>query len=296
MNRIPASVWVALALLAASVEPIVVKFAFQDNAAAPVQLIVLKNVIGAAFVLPILLRWKGANWAGVKEMAPIGLLLFATNALTLISLKTLSVVLLITIVTCVPALVGILNNILGRDSLSRKFWIGFVMCFLGVVLTLDYKDIFVNGVGVACAFAAALSSSFYRVRMEIMCDKHSAIVAASLTYFVQGAASLLLLPWAFPMANSAIYFGAWIGLSAALANIAFVYALNLVGSTRISVLTMVQRPGLIIAAAILLHESVTAVQILGIALVMAGIHYAQVKRVSRQSTSAETAENQAAPT
>ncbi|OQR26318.1 hypothetical protein BWR59_31775, partial [Pseudomonas sp. Bc-h] len=117
--------------------------------------------IGAAFVLPILLRWKGANWAGVKEMAPIGLLLFATNALTLISLKTLSVVLLITIVTCVPALVGILNNILGRDSLSRKFWIGFVMCFLGVVLTLNYKDIFVNGVGVACAFAAALSSSFY---------------------------------------------------------------------------------------------------------------------------------------
>lgn len=283
-HRIPPSVWITLALLAGSVEPIVAKFAFKENVAA-IQLIMLKNVIGGLIMLPILRCWisKGVGAAALRQLVPVGLLLFATNSLTLLSLKTVSVVLLITIVTCVPALVALLNNIIGRDSLSRKFWLGFVMCFLGVVLTLDYKDIMVNGLGVACAFAAALSSSFYRVRIEILCEQHTPTIAAAFTYFVQGLASLFLLPWALPLGQAAVMFGGWIGLSAALANIAFVYALNLVGSTRISVLTMVQRPLLIIAAAIILREKVSAIQFIGIVLVMVGIQFAQVKRLSRQS-------------
>lgn len=238
----------------------------------------LKNVIGAVFMIPILRSWKNPSQGGAIQMGLVGLLLFATNSLTLVSLKTLSVVLLITIVTCVPALVALLNNVIGRDRLGGKFWVGFLMCFAGVLFTLDYKDISVNGLGVLCALGAALSSSVYRVRMEILCEQHSPQAAAGLSYFAQGLASLALLPWALPMGNSALIFGSWIGLSAALANIAFVFALNLVGSTRISVLTMVQRPLLIIAAALILHESVTAIQAAGIVLVMAGINLAKVER------------------
>ncbi len=235
-------------------------------------------------MLPILRSWfkQSFDARAFWQLAPVGLLLFATNSLTLIALKSLSVVLLITIITCVPALVGILNNIMGRDSLGPKFWLGFAMCFLGVVLTLDYKDLFVNGFGIGCAFAAALSSSFYRVRIEVLCEKYNPTIAASFTYMVQGAASLALLPWALPLSASAAGFGCWIGISAALANLAFVYALNLVGSTRISVLTMVQRPLLIIAAAILLHETASVLQWIGVLLVMVGIQFAQVKRLQAE--------------
>lgn len=277
-RRLPASVWITAALIAASIEPIVAKFAYQGNVDA-IQLIVLKNILGALFMVPILRNWKQASHSGLKEIAPAGLLLFATNSLTLFSLKTLSVVLLITIVTCVPAFVALLNNILGRDSLSPKFWIGFVMCFLGVVLTLEYQDISVNFAGILCALGAAISSSVYRVRIEILCERHSVPVAASLSYFIQGLITLLFLPWALPLGKNALLFGTWIGISAALANLAFVFALNMVGSTRISVLTMVQRPLLIIAAALTLHESVTLVQGIGIVLVMVGIQLAHVKRL-----------------
>jgi drug/metabolite transporter (DMT)-like permease len=282
-KSIPVSVWITLALVAASIEPIVAKFAFKDGTAA-IQLIALKNILGGLFMLPILRSWfkQSFDARAFWQLAPVGLLLFATNSLTLIALKSLSVVLLITIITCVPALVGILNNIMGRDSLGPKFWLGFAMCFLGVVLTLDYKDLFVNGFGIGCAFAAALSSSFYRVRIEVLCEKYNPTIAASFTYMVQGAASLALLPWALPLSASAAGFGCWIGISAALANLAFVYALNLVGSTRISVLTMVQRPLLIIAAAILLHETASVLQWIGVLLVMVGIQFAQVKRLQAE--------------
>src|SRR5262249_23043299 len=154
-------------------EPIVAKFAYKDGA-APLELIVLKNVIGGLCMLPFLWNWleRKPGIKSLSQLAPVGLLLFATNSLTLYSLKSLSVVLLITIVTCVPAFVALLNNFIGRDSLTPKFWIGFVMCFLGVVLTLDYKDLTVNIIGVSCALLAALSSSLYRVKIEILCEEH----------------------------------------------------------------------------------------------------------------------------
>lgn len=276
VKSLPSSVWITLALLAASAEPIVAKFAFRGDV-APLQLIVLKNTIGALFMLPLLKGCTGGKSA-MMRLAPCGLLLFATNSLTLYSLKTLSVVLLITIVTCVPALVALLNNVLGRESLGPKFWLGFLMCFTGVVMTLEFKDLIVGGTGIACAVLAALSSSVYRVQIEILCEEYSPRTAATISYIFQGAATLLLLPWVIPFSSEAIVFGGWIGLSAALANLAFVCALNMVGSTRLSILTMLQRPLLIIAAALTLHENVSQPQLWGILLVMVGIQLAQARK------------------
>jgi drug/metabolite transporter (DMT)-like permease len=275
-SKYAAPAWITFALLAASVEPIVAKFAFKDQITA-IQLIVLKAALGAVVLLPFIYK-KLADRATVVRLAPVGVLLFGTNSLTLLALSQISVVLLITIVTTTPALVGIANTILGRDELGRKYWLGFVLCFIGVVMTLEYRDLVVNTWGLISAFAAALSSTIYRVRMEMICEKQSPVEAAGITYFIQGMITLLLLPLAYPMPEKSLLFGAWIGISAALANIAFVSALNLVGSTRVSVLTMIQRPLLIIAAAIFLKETVNTYQIIGIVLVMVGIQLAEVKR------------------
>ena len=267
--------------MAASVEPIVAKFAFQDQVTA-LQLIVLKAGLGAVVLVPLLGR-KLLDYKSFLRLAPIGILLFATNTLTLLALSQISVVLLITIVTTTPALVALVNSFIGRDSLSSKFWIGFAMCFLGIVITLDFHDTNTNILGLLCALAAALSSTIYRVRMEIICEKQEPVTAAGLTYFVQGVLTIFLLPLAMPFPAKALWFGSWIGISAALANIAFVSALNLVGSTRVSVLTMIQRPLLIIAAAVFLKESVNFQQFVGIVLVMIGIQLAQVKRLARST-------------
>ena len=279
LKHLRAPAWITLALLAASIEPIVSKFALRDGISA-LQLVLLKNTIGAAFMLPVLIQQaKSLNGRLLQLLFLPGLLLFVTNTLTLLSLQTVSVVLLITIVSSVPALVAIINSRLGRDKLSLKFWAGFAACFLGIVLTLDYSDISVNALGLAFAFIAAISSSIYRVRMEILCEQNSPRMAAATSFFIQGLLSLSLVffvPTSF--AGKTLGYGCWIGLSAALANLAFISALNMVGSTRISVLTLLQRPLLIIAAAISLHEVVTPVQALGIILAMLGIWLAQVER------------------
>lgn len=280
-NKYAAPAWITFALVAASVEPIVAKFAFKDEITA-IQLIVLKAALGGAVLFPFIFK-KLCDRATLLRLVPVGILLFATNSLTLFALSQISVVLLITIVTTTPALVGIANSVLGRDELTGKYWIGFVLCFVGIVMTLEYRDLTVNTWGLISAFAAALSSTIYRVRMEIICEKQAPVEAAGITYFVHGLITLAFLPFAIPFPKESFFFGAWIGISAALANIAFVSALNLVGSTRVSVLTMIQRPLLIIAAAIFLKETVNANQIVGIILVMVGIQLAEVKRKSAEA-------------
>jgi drug/metabolite transporter (DMT)-like permease len=52
----------------------------------------------------------------------------------------------------------------------------------------------------------------------------------------------------------------------------------LLGSTRISVINILQRPAIIVAAAIILREPLTITQGIGIAFVLIGVQLAQVKR------------------
>lgn len=278
-SKATASGWITLALVAASLEPILVKFGYRE-AISPLQLLFLKNVIGALLIVPLTGKWKWIGLNGLIQMLMSGALLFSTNALTLFSLQHLQVVLVITIVTTTPALVALTNSLLGRDQLSKKFWLGFLLCFAGVIMTLNIQDITVNVLGVACAFGAALTSTFYRVKMEDLTARFTPTISSVYTFLVQGAITLTLLPWLNGLPAKAIGLGVWMGLSAALANIAFLSALNMVGSTRISILTMLQRPLVVIFAIVALHESATILQIIGITMVMIGVQMAKVKRLS----------------
>lgn len=280
-------------MVAGAIEPIVAKFAFKDGATA-LQLIVLKNCLGGLFVLLFLLKRRNSFQKPglIKALLFPALLLFATNTLTLLALQSISVVLLITIVSSVPAIVALINNTLGRDRLGFKFWVGFVCCFLGIVLTLDYKDASISWLGILLIIIASLTSSIYRVQMEILCDKEEPKLIAAGTFFLQGLLTLAFLPIVFPFSLPTLAFGGWIGIIAAVANIAFVAALNLVGSTRISVLTMIQRPLLIIIAAFTLHESVNLIQAVGIVLAMVGIQLAQVDRNALATQALQPANDQ----
>ena len=282
-EKLRAPAWFTLAMVAGAIEPIVAKFAFRDGATA-LQLVVLKNCLGGLFVLVFLLG-KHKNLRDLKLVRSLllpALLLFGTNTLTLLALQSISVVLLITIVSSVPAIVALINSTLGRDRLGLRFWIGFALCFVGIIFTLDFRDAALSWIGVVFVFLAAMTSSIYRVRMEILCEEFEPKLIAAGTFFLQGLLTLTLVPFTPPLSWTTLGFGAWIGIIAAVANIAFVAALNLVGSTRISVLTMIQRPLLVIFAAVTLHESINAIQGLGIVMTMIGIHLAQVSRTQTE--------------
>lgn len=277
-KKLQVSGWITLALAAASLEPILIKFGYRGLLTAT-QLVVLKNITAALVIMPLWSRITPPPATGLKKLVVPGMLLFTTNVMVFVALQQLQVVLLITIVTTTPALVALLNSWLGREVAGKKFWIGLIMCFAGVILTLDYSDISVNYFGVICACISAGSSTLYRVQMEALTEEYSPVACSFATFLLQAILTLAALPFVTAIPPQAYPLGLWLGLSALLANIGFLAALNMVGSTRISILTMLQRPLIVLLAAFSLHEQVTALQVAGIVLVMIGVHFAKVERL-----------------
>jgi len=89
---------------------------------------------------------------------------------------------------------------------------------------------------------------------------------------------LLSTLWMLPLAGELTHLssGSWslgllLGVAAAIANVAFLDLLHRLGSTRISVVSLLQRPFTIVLAALILQESVSAGQWMGVALVVLGV-------------------------
>ncbi len=270
--------WVSIAIIAASIEPIVVKLGYRASA-TPMQLLVAKNLVGALLIVPITRTWRWIGWSALAKVMAVSVLLLTTNSLTLMALKNLSAVTVITILTTAPALVALFNQQLGRDVLGTKFWIGFGMCFCGVLLGLGIKDLSFSVLGLLQICGAVLSSTIYRVRMEDTTRELQPALVSTYMFLINGIFTLLFFaPWVGPIPAHGWVLGAWIGLAALAGNVAFVYALSLLGSTRVSIINMLQRPIIIIAAALILKESLTAPKMLGVVLVLIGVQFARVAR------------------
>jgi drug/metabolite transporter (DMT)-like permease len=272
--------WIIAALVLGAAEPIVVKYGYRGGL-GPYQFFIVRNIVGALTLAPIFLYYsfKRPNQSKpVKPVIPIALLLMGTSFCTILALRGLSAVTVLTVVTSTPALVAIINEKLGRDILGNKFWLGFWLCFAGVVLSMPFDNYSGDWLGTIAVVLAIFTSGFYRVKMDEITIKHDPIYIASLCFIILGLISLAFLPFIGRLSPYDICYGIGIGISAALANVAFIKSLSLVGATRISVIAMVQRPAFILLAALILREVPTLLQILGIILVAIGVNFAKVKR------------------
>jgi drug/metabolite transporter (DMT)-like permease len=280
------ALWVALAMVTGALEPIMTKFGYRGDL-QPVPLFFVRNLIAALVLLPIVLR-AGGNWnlKSIKEILPASLLLMLTGFCTLLALNYMSAVTVITIVTTTPAVVALINQKMGRDKLAKYFWPGFFLCFVGVIMSLDFSAFTSNPYGLTAVLVAVFSSSIYRVRMEVLTDRFPAAWTSAVCFLLIGLFSVFLFALKSVTSGSlpipSVASLPWclgIGVAAALANVSFVVALNRVGSTRISIITMLQRPLLIIFAAVVLQEQATLIQMVGIVLVVIGMNYAKVERI-----------------
>lgn len=269
---------VVVGILAASVEPIVVKLGYEQNL-LPIHLLIVKTFIGSLLILPLTRTYR---WIGFKNLARVtvlALLLLTTSALSIFALKHISAVLAITIITTTPAFVAIINQIIGRDELTPKFWLGFILCFSGVCLGLDWSGLSISFIGFALIFGAVCTSTTYRVTMEGTANRFSPALISTYMFFINGIIVVLFfMPFVGPIPERAWQIGAWMGFASACANVAFLFALHLLGSTRISIINILQRPAIIIAAAFILREPLTIAQGIGVVLVLVGVQLAQVKR------------------
>jgi drug/metabolite transporter (DMT)-like permease len=248
---------------------------------------VIKNIAAAIVLSPALLKLRKQDFAmnSLVKIFPVSMLLMTTGLCTLVALQYLPAATVITVVTTTPAVVALINQRLGRDILGNKFWLGFWLCFVGVLMSLDFRSFSVNPIGLLCVFTAVVSSSIYRVRLEVLTNEYSPLIASSfMCFFIGIVTSIFFAPQIIaPLSANTIYVGVWIGITAAAANVAFITALHRVGATRISMITMLQRPLLIIGAALFLKEHLTIIEIVGIVLVMVGMNYTKVTRLANAS-------------
>ncbi|MBQ7502484.1 EamA family transporter [bacterium] len=273
---------VLLALLAASIEPILVKLGYRGSV-TPLQLLVMKNIVAAVVILPMTRHFRLVKYTDAFRIGSVSILLLCTNGLTLFALKYLSAVEVITIVTTTPAIVAITNWALGRDALNWKFWLGFVMCFVGVLLTVDVFGM--NGVsthsllGYLAIAGAVVSSTVYRVRMESLTGDFAPPLISTWVFWINALVAVLFIwPFQDPFPRESLGIGLWIGLAAAAANVAFLWAIKLVGSTNMSIFNLLQRPLVIVAASLILSDPMSLTQWIGVALVLGGIPLARIKK------------------
>lgn len=271
------TLWLTAAIFAASAEPIFVKLGYSAGV-SPLQIFVLKNLCAAALLLPLTRAFK---WVGMKNMPRLmflAFLLFCTNGLILLSLTMVPAVVVMTLVTTTPALVAIINSALGRDKLTLKFWAGFALCLLGVILMLEVKTFSGAPLGILAVLAAVVSSSIYRVNMETATGVMKPLTISSYQFPLCAVYCIPLMFFTPALSFEAIKVGAITGSAAALANVAFLSAMAMIGSTRVSIISLLQRPLLLILAVIVLNEPASIWQIAGIVLTFAGVQIAQVKR------------------
>lgn len=281
------ALWILVALLAASLEPVVAKLGYREGVTAW-QLLFLKNLFATMAIWPITRflargqeRWRWLGWSGVRLVASVSLLLMVTNACSLLALARMPAVTVITLMTTTPAFVALTNQRQGRERLTRRFWLGLVACLVGVVLSLDLASqrMAFDPWGVLAVAVAITSSTVYRTRMETVTQQIPPILVSGYLFAINGAVSLVVLaPWVGPIPSEGYAVGLWVGIAAAVANVAFLYALSLVGSTNMSVFNLLQRPLVLVIAALVLREPLTGWQIAGTLLVLLGVRWAQVKR------------------
>ena len=280
-NRIT-NIWIFIALFAASIEPVIVKIGYRGSI-TPAQLLVFKNLFAVVAILLVSRSFKWIGWQKVSKVLSVSLLLLATNGLVLYALQDLSAITVVTMISITPAFVAIVNQIKGRDILNLQFWVGFILCFLGVLFTLDalnlnaYQNMGVTGF--FCMLGAIISSTIYRTRMEHITALIAPRLVSTYIFCINGIiSSVFILPWVGFIPVSEIGISLWIGVAAVIANFAFLSAISLVGSTRMSIFDLLQRPMVILFAAVILNEARSVMQIIGVIMVILGVQLAKVKR------------------
>jgi drug/metabolite transporter (DMT)-like permease len=284
---------VLIALLAASLEPVLIRLGYRGSA-TPAQLWIMRAVVAAVVVVPITRSLKPLRRPQLKAILGVGPLLLVTSLGGLMALRHVPVALSVTAMSATPALVAMGNQVLGRDKSTVKFWFGLFICVCGVALSANLREIDFDrdyGLGILFVLCAMISSTIYRLRLEGLTKIVEPQVASTWFFVLNGILAVCLIPvcarldgaidgasWVLAFPSQVFYIAMWAGVAAVLANIMFVKAVQLLGSTRMSVFDLLQRPIVIVLAAVILGESISILQALGFVLVVIGVKWAKVVR------------------
>ncbi len=271
--------WVTLALLGSSIEPLIVKYGLGQGYLSS-QLIVLKLVVGGFCFLPFLYKKPIPNRKELKKLVLISILAVITNYSIFLAVECLPVSLVITLISTTPIFIAIAHTIQGRVVLKKKFWPGLALVIIGITLCVAFKidQPNIRLIGFVFITLSILGSVLYRSKVDELCHEMKPFRISTYIFIINGIFALVALPFITPITLSIIPLVSWLGLAGATANVGFIYAISILGATRTSVITLLQRPLVIVMGALIYNESLTFIQLLGIALVAIGIWLAKTEK------------------
>jgi drug/metabolite transporter (DMT)-like permease len=288
-----------LALMAVAVVGISLSGPLTALVVAPVLAIAFwRNAAGAAAMLPVLLTRErggltGLRWRDLRSSLIAGLFLAAHFAAWLPSLSMTTVAASIALVTTTPIWTTLIARLSGVRLPSVVWW-GLLLAVLGAALiagvdvTVSLEAVAGDGLallGAICAGGYVLAGARARERLS---TSAYAVVCYSTCALVLAAAALIAhVPLAGFSARDWWLIAAITFVAQLLGHTLFNLVVSTVGPTIVSLAILLEVPGSLIVALVLLHQAPPLLALPGMAAVVVGVTL--VVRASRPTTVVEPA-------
>jgi len=184
-----------------------------------------------------------------------------------------------------PIFTALIARAFGIDQLSRRFWIAAALSFSGVVLVTAGSGESISGNiwGDLLALAGAATWAAYSVALAPLMRRYSPFRLSAI--FLLGAAALLVVAGAPQLRDQSFDLPASVWLTFAYAvigplvitNLLWFTAIDWVGPSRASLFANLQPFLAAVIALLLLHESLTRLQLAGGLLIAAGIVFSRTR-------------------
>jgi drug/metabolite transporter (DMT)-like permease len=193
--------------------------------------------------------------------------------------------------------------LLKEEPLRKRFFIGFVFSIIGIIL-ISFNGNFVlklNPLGDILAFLCAVVWAAYSVLMKKISALNYNVILSTRKIFLYGIILLIpALPFFHFQWNLArftylpnVFHMLFLGLGAsALCFVTWNYAVGVLGPVKTSVYIYFNPIVTVVTSAIILHERITAVAMLGAVLILAGLYLSEKKERTRNGNEQEADRNE----
>jgi drug/metabolite transporter (DMT)-like permease len=257
-----------------------------------------RNAAGAAAMLPVLLTRErgsiaGLRWRDLRSSLVAGLFLAGHFAAWLPSLDMTSVAASIALVTTTPVWTTLIARISGVQ-LPRIVWWGLALAVLGAALIAGV-DVTVSREAVAgdgLALLGAVAAGGYvlagaRARERLTTSAYAVVCYSTCAVVLAIAAVIARVPLTGFRAEDWWLIAAITFVAQLLGHTLFNLVVSTVGPTIVSLAILLEVPGSLIVALVLLHQAPPLLALPGMAAVVVGVTL--VVRASRPTTVVEPA-------
>lgn len=269
---------IVLSTLGFGIMPIFAIYAYASGITVPTLLLIRFTLASALFFLYLFFKRERIS---LSRMELLGLFILggvcytAQSTLYFSSVRYITPALAVLLLYLYPVFVAVLSFLVDKERLTAKVLISSVLSLAGVVLINLTLPEGVKYQGVAMAVGAALVYSFYIILGNRVVKKVPPLVTSTFVALFT-ALGLLVSGLASGQIGFSFEGTAWFSIlgltlfSTVLAILTFFKGLELLGSTKSSILSMIEPVFTIIFSTVLLGESFTLRQLGGGLLVVAG--------------------------